>query len=533
MTKLFAPTALIVALSLPAHAVQPAEGETLADSQTYTYWLLDAIKSLDPAKNTDVEGSDVLRQLFEGLMNEDATGAMVPGVAETHQESEDGLTYTFTLRDAKWSNGDPVTAGDFVYAWRRVVNPDTASEYAWFLELMNVANATRIIAGELPPDQLGVRAIDDRTLEVTLSTRTPYFLKTLSHATTFPVPQAVVERLGDAWTQPGNLVGNGAFVLESHNLGVDITLAKNPEYWDAANVALDTVRGVTVNDNNVALTRYLAGELDRVQIPAGQYPRLSQDYPDQAVSIPYACSYAYVFNLSDKGPEALKDVRVRQALSLGLNRDIIVDQVLQGGQKPAYSWTHWAIEGFQSPDADIAGMTQPERTEKAAALLAEAGYGPDSPLALTLQYNTDENHKKLAIAAQQFWKPLGVNITLNNVEWKVHTDRMQSQDFDMARYAWCADYNEASPFLDWFRTDGYNSGKWSNAEYDALMAHSKTAPDTAPLYKRAEEILAEEVPAVFVYHYAKVDMLNPAIKGIPTQNVTNSWYAKGLYRIAE
>lgn len=533
MSKLFTTTALLAALTLPAQAVQPAAGETLADSQTYTYWLLDAIKTLDPAKNTDVEGSDVLRQVFEGLMNEGPTGAMVPGVAESHTESDDGLTYTFTLRDARWSNGDPVTAQDFVYAWQRVVNPETASEYAWFLELMNVQNATQIIAGDLPPDQLGVRAVDDRTLEVRLTARTPYFLKTLSHATTFPVPQKVVEQHSDAWTQPGNLVGNGAFTLQSHNLGVDITVVKNPEYWDAANVVMQTVRGVTVNDNNIALTRYLAGELDRVQIPAGQYRRLSGDYPDQAVSIPYACSYAYVFNVSDKGPEALKDVRVRQALSLGLNRDIIVDQVLQGGQKPAYSWTHWAIEGFQAPDTEIAAMTQEQRTEKARALLTEAGYGPDKPLALTLQYNTDENHKKLAIAAQQFWKPLGVNITLNNVEWKVHTDRMQNQDFDMARYAWCADYNEASTFLDWFRTEGYNSGKWSNAEYDKLMAESKTAADTAPLYKRAEEILAQEVPAVFVYHYAKVDMLNPAVKGVPTENVTNAWYAKDFYRVAD
>lgn len=533
MSKLFTTTALLAVLALPVQAVQPAPGETLADSQTYTFWLLDAIKSLDPAKNTDVEGSDVLRQLFEGLMNEDATGAMVPGVAESFTESDDKLTYTFMLRDAKWSNGQPVTAGDFVYAWQRVVNPETASEYAWFMELMNIVNATEIVKGEKAPEELGVRAIDDKTLEVRLTTPTPYFIKTLSHGTTFPVPRAVIEEHGDAWTQPGNLVGNGAFVLDSHNLGVDIAMSKNPEYWDAENVVMETIRGVTVNDNNVALTRYQAGELDRVDIPAGQYPRLEQESPDEAVSMPYACSYAYVFNVSDKGPEALKDVRVREALSLGLNRDIIVENVLQGGQRPATTWTHWAIQGFDQPETELATLSQEDKTARAQELLAEAGYGPDNPLALTLQYNTDENHKKLAIAAQQFWKPLGVNITLNNVEWKVHTDRMQNQDFEIARYAWCGDYNEPTTFLDWFRTDGYNSGKWSNAEYDKLMADSKTAEDPSPLYKRAEEILAEEVPAAFVYHYATVDMINPAIKGLPLDNVLNTWYAKDLYRIAE
>ncbi|MGR3553019.1 peptide ABC transporter substrate-binding protein [Paracoccus sp. (in: a-proteobacteria)] len=533
MMKLFTTTALLAALAMPALAVQPAEGEKLAQNQTYTYWLLDAIKSLDPAKNTDVEGSDVLRSLFEGLMNEDAKGAMIPGVAESFEESDDKLTYTFRLRDAKWSNGDPVTAGDFVYAWRRVVDPETASEYAWFMELMNIVNATEIVKGEKSPEELGVKAIDDKTLEVTLTTPTPYFIKTLSHATTYPVPQKVIEAEGDNWTQPGKLVGNGAFVLESHNLGVDITLKKNPDYWDAENVLMETVKGVTVNDNNVALTRYQAGELDRVQIPAGQYPRLKQEYPDQATSIPYACSYAYIYNVSEKGPEALKDVRVRKALSLAINRDIIVDNVLQGGQRPATTWTHWAIEGFEQPETELATLSQQEKTAKAKELLAEAGYGPDNPLNLTLQYNTDESPKKLAIAVQQFWKPLGVNVTLNNVEWKVHTDRLQNQDFDVARYAWCGDYNEASTFLDWFRTDGYNSGKWSNAEYDKLMADSKTAEDTTPLYKRAEEILAEEVPAAFVYHYAKVDMISPRIKGLPTENVLNTWYAKDLYRLAD
>ncbi|MGR3445811.1 MAG: peptide ABC transporter substrate-binding protein, partial [Paracoccus sp. (in: a-proteobacteria)] len=392
MMKLFTTTALLAALAMPALAVQPAEGEKLAQNQTYTYWLLDAIKSLDPAKNTDVEGSDVLRSLFEGLMNEDAKGAMIPGVAESFEESDDKLTYTFRLRDAKWSNGDPVTAGDFVYAWRRVVDPETASEYAWFMELMNIVNATEIVKGEKSPEELGVKAIDDKTLEVTLTTPTPYFIKTLSHATTYPVPQKVIEAEGDNWTQPGKLVGNGAFVLESHNLGVDITLKKNPDYWDAENVLMETVKGVTVNDNNVALTRYQAGELDRVQIPAGQYPRLKQEYPDQATSIPYACSYAYIYNVSEKGPEALKDVRVRRALSLAINRDIIVDNVLQGGQRPATTWTHWAIEGFEQPETELATLSQQEKTAKAKELLAEAGYGPDNPLNLTLQYNTDESH---------------------------------------------------------------------------------------------------------------------------------------------
>jgi len=532
MTRLFLTTALTVGLALPAFAVQPAAGEKLAENQSYTFWLLDAIKTSDPHKNTDVEGSDIIRQLFEGLLNEDAKGAPIAGVATSFDVSDDKLTYTFHLRpEAKWSNGDPVTAGDFVYSWQRLANPDTASEYAWFMELMNVENATAVVKGEKKPEELGVKALDEHTLEVKLTTPTPYFPKMVTHASTFPVNQKVVEAEGDNWTQPGKLVGNGAYVLKSHDLGVQISMDKNPNYWDAANVVMEHIKGLTVNDNNVALTRFQAGELDRVQIPAGQYPRLEKEAPAEAISIPYSCTYAYLFNLRDNGPEALKDVRVRKALSYAMQRDVVVNQILQGGQKPAYNWTHWAIEGFKMPEIDYASFSQADRLEKAKALLAEAGYGPDKPLKVTLQYNTDENHKKIAVAAQQFFKQLGVQVELNNVEWKVHTDRLQSGDFQMARYAWCADYNEASTFLDYFRSTGMNYGKYSNAEFDKLMDESKASNDPNAQYTAAEKILAEDMPLIPIYQYAKVDMIRDDIKGLPTENVMNDWYAKDIYRI--
>ncbi|HRO14992.1 MAG TPA: peptide ABC transporter substrate-binding protein [Paracoccus sp. (in: a-proteobacteria)] len=532
MTKLFLTTALAACIALPALAAEPAEGEKLADRQTYDFWLLDAVKTLDPQKNTDRPGADVINQLFEGLAIEDARGAMIPGAAESWTLSDDRKTHTFKLREARWSNGDPVTANDFVFAWRRLVDPKTASEYAWYAELANIANASEIIKGEKPATELGVRAVDDRTLEVTLTQPTPYFLKMQSNTALFPVPQKVVEAEGDNWTRPGKLVGNGAYVLTGHDLGVQVTMKKNDNYRDAASTILTDLKFTTVNDVNAGLTRYLAGELDYVEIPAGQYPRLEKEYPDAATVSPNACTYAYIMNLSDKGPEALKDKRVRQALMLGMQRDIVVNNILQGGQKPAWTWTHWAIEGFVAPDNPWEKMTQENRTARAKELLAEAGYGPDKPLTLTLQYNTSEDHKKIAVAAQQFYKQLGVDLTLNNVEWKVHTDRMQNQDFDIARYAWCADYNEPSTFLDYFRSTGKNEGRFVNADYDAALDHSKTAEDPSGDYRKAEAILADEIPAVFVYHYASVAMRNPAVKGVPLENPMNTWYAKDLYRIA-
>ncbi len=531
-----ASSALALGLALQAQAADVPEGVTLAADQSYTFWLLDAIKSMDPQINTDVEGSDVLRNIFEGLYNEDGNGDLVPGVALDHEVSEDGKTYTFNLRkDAKWSNGEPVTAADFVYSWRRLANPATASEYAWYMELMQVENAPEVIAGDKSPEELGVRAVDDHTLEVKITTPLPYFPQMLVHASTFPVLQSVVEEHGDDWTDAGTLVGNGAYTLTAHQLGERVVMEKNDTYWDADNVVMETLTALTINDVNQGLTRYLAGELDRVDIPAGQYPRLKKEYPEQAVSTPYNCSYIYMLNVGEKGPEALRDVRVRQALAYAIDRDIIVDRILQGGQKASYNWTHWAIADFERPELAWADeMDQSQRLEKAKALMAEAGYGSDNPLDLTLQYNTSEDHKKIAIAASQMLKQIGVNITLDNYEWKVHTDRMQNQDFDMARYAWCGDYNEASTYLDLMTSySGHNNGEFFNDAYDKVMKDSKTAENPQPLYQDAERILAEEMPIIPIYHYANVDMIAEDIKGLPQNNVNNNWYGKDLYRVAE
>ncbi len=519
-----------------AFAANVPEGTKLADNQDYTYWLLDAIKSMDPQINTDVEGSGVLRSLFEGLFDEDQTGDLVPGVALDYDLSDDKTVYTFHLRpEAKWSDGKPVTAADFVYAWKRLADPATASEYAWYMELMQVKNAGAIIAGDAPVDDLGVKALDDNTLEVTIEAPLPYFPQMLTHASTFPVRQDVIEEFGDKWTDPEHLVGNGAYVLTEHVLGEKVVMDPSPTYWDAANVVLQHVTALTINDNNVALTRYLAGELDRVAIPTGQYPRLAAEYPDQAISVPQSCSYIYMFNLDEeKGPEALKDVRVRKALSYAIDRDTIVDKILQGGQAPSYNWTHAATAGFELPEIDYASWTQEERMAKAKELLAEAGYGPDHPLDINIQYNTSEGHKKIAIAVQQFWKALGVNATLTNYEWKVHTDRMQNQDFEVARYAWCGDYNEASTYLDLFTSySGHNNGKFFSDEYDALMKESKTAANANPMYTAAEQILADQMPFAPIYQYTKVEMIKPDMRGMSLDNLMQNWYLKDMYRVAE
>ncbi len=529
-------SAFAVAGPAMAAGTHPVTGEALADSQTYTYRMLDDVKSFDPQINTDVEGSHILRDLFEGLVNSDPQGNSVPGAAESWEVSEDGLTYTFKLRDAKWSNGDPVTAGDFVYAWRRLADPATASEYAWYMELMGVENATKIVAGEAEVDTLGVTAVDDKTLEVKIDAPRPYFPGMLTHASTFPVNQKVLEAHGNDWTKPGNLVGNGAYVLTDYVPGVKVVRERNPMYWDNENTILETVTALVINDENIALTRYDAGEVDKTEVPAGQYPALKEKLPDETYSTPRSCSYIYMFNLSENGPEALKDVRVRKAMSYALNRDVIVNNILKGGQYPSYNWTHQKTAGFEMPDIEYATWTQEEREAKAKELLAEAGYGEGGkPLELTLNYNTSEAHKKIAIAASQMWKQtLGANVTLANFEWKVHLDKLRNGDFGMARYAWCGDYNEPSTYTDLFTTtSGHNNGKFSNEKYDELAKAAKTSDNPAEEYKQMEQILADEMPIVPVYQYTNVVMVKPDLKGYPFEDLMNNIYSRRMYKVAE
>ncbi|WP_053101319.1 peptide ABC transporter substrate-binding protein [Candidatus Rhodobacter oscarellae] len=509
---------------------------TLAEDQTFTYRQLDEFSSVDPGVVEDVSGSEMVRDLFEGLMSQDADGNLVPGVATHFEANDDNTVYTFTLRDnAKWSNGDPVTAGDFVYAWQRAASPALASPYQWYIELMSIENGSAVIKGDKPLSDLGVKAINDTTLQVTLSAPLPYFPQMVTHGTTFPVHKATIEAHGSDWTKPGNIVSNGAYVLTEHLPNERSVRERNPMYWDDANTTIDKTVALVINDENVALTRFLAGELDRTEIPAGQFPRLKEEYPGVAISFPRLCNYYYTFNLSDSGPEVFKDVRVRKALALAVDRKIITENVLAGGQPQAYTFTPAAVAEFTPPETEMAKMAQAERDAMAKELLAEAGFGPNNPLQFDMIYNTSDGHKKIAVAMTQMWKQkLGVEATLANMEWKVFLETRGNQDFELARGAWCGDYNEASTFLDLLDSEsGYNDGKFVNADVDGLLEQAKLSTDASSLYTQVEQIIAEEMPIIPIYHYAGVYMMDSDVGNWPVGNVEQNWYSKDLYKIAE
>jgi oligopeptide transport system substrate-binding protein len=517
-------------------AAEVPEGTTLASEQIFKYRVLDNINTLDPQLVEDVDTSAVVRSLFEGLYNSGQGGDPVPGVAESYEVNADKTVYTFKLRDAKWSNGDPVTAGDFVYAWQRAVDPKTASNYAYFVGLVGVVNADDIVAGKKPVTDLGVKAIDDKTLEVTLSFSSPWFVRTLSHATLFPAPKAVIEAKGVDWTKPENIVGNGAYTLAENTPGERVVVKRNPNYWDNAKTVLEEVQFLTINDENQGLTRWRAGEVDQTDVPAGQYPALKAELPDNTYSVPNFCTYYFSVNMTDKQTNAaLKDVKVREALSLAIDRDVIVNGVLQGGQTPAYSFTHPLTAGFKMPDIPAASMTQADRDAKAVQLMAEAGYGKDKPLEINYIYNTSEAHKKVATVVGQMWKEkLGVTLNLADMEFQTLLDTRHAKTYELARNAWCGDYNEASTFLSLLDSKSeQNDQGYANADVDALLAASKTSADPNVEYAAVEVQASKDVPIMPIYFYAKVFMQSASVKGWPFTDVEQNWYAKDLYKVAE
>ena len=303
-------------------------------------------------------------------------------------------------------------------------------------------------------------------------------------------------------------------------------------YWNNDATILDKVVALVINDENVALTRYMAGELDKTEIPAGQYPRLSQSNPDEATVFPRLCSYYYTVNVTDTTNPALLNADVRQALSLAVDRDIITEKVTAGGQFPAYTFTPEATADFTVPEVAIATMSQSERDAKAKELMAGAGYGDGFDLKLI--YNTSEGHKKIAIAISQMWKQkLGVNVELANQEWKTFLETRGNKDYEIARAGWCGDYNEASTFLDLVNSgSGYNDAGYSNPSVDEMLAKAKTIDDASAIYTEVEQIIATDVPIIPIYHYTGNFMLSTSLKNWPTGNVEQNWYSRNLYKVA-
>ncbi len=476
-------------------------------------------KDLDPHSVTGVPEHNIISALFEGLVTVNPkTLAPEPGIAASWTIADNGKRYTFVIRDnAKWSNGDPVTADDFVWSWQRMLSPAMASEYAY--QLFTVKNAKQFNHGDIKDfNQVGVKALNAKTLQVDLENPTPYFLSLLAHYSTYAVhPPTIlkygaIDEAGTLWTRPGNFVGNGPFVLDDWRLNYIIRVSKNPLYWDSKNVKLNEIVFYPIDQVQTEERMFKTGALHATSsIPVDKIAVYQQKDPDKISIDPYLGTYYYRININIK---PLDNPNVRKALSMAINRDMLVSSITKGGQLAAYTFTPPNTQGYYAATSPITFDI-----EAARQLLAEAGYpnGEGFP-EIELTYNTSDGHRRIAVAIQQMWKDaLNIDIRLSNQDWKVYLSRIQSMDYSIARAAWIGDYPDPNTFLDMFITDGGNNQTgWSSPEYDRLIALAASQTNQQQRYRtfqQAEAILMDESPIIPIYTYTRVLLKHPQLQG--------------------
>ena len=488
-------------------------------------------ESVDPQKARSTQAGDILRDIGEGLLSYSPTGELVPGTAESWTISDDGLTYTFAIRDdARWSNGDPVTAGDFAFSLRRLVDPATAAFYASSVAV--IANAGAIIAGELPPDALGVEAVDERTLVIRLHQPTPYLLSLLTFPSTFPVHAGSIATHGEAFTRPGNLLSNGAYKLDAWTPGSVLALSRNEHYWNNAATAIDEVRYHVLTQGVTELNRYRAGELHITStVPPDNFAQVRDEYDDELRVAPYLGIYYYGFNLTR--PPFKDNPGLREALSMAIDRDGLGETIMGRGEAPAYSWVPPGVANYEPRRLAFADMSQEERNARARRLMAEAGYGPDNPLQIELRYNTSDEHRRIALAVQAMWKDvLGVETTLINEEFQVLLANMREAAVTQVfRTSWIGDYNDAHTFLSIVESDSAsNMPRYANEEFDEVM--DQAARQLNPQWRRvhleeAERVFLADHAVIPLYFFVSKHLVSPEVQGWG-DNVLDYHYSQHL-----
>ncbi len=493
-------------------------------------------QTLDPHLAEGVPSSNILRDLFEGLATTTPDGRVVAGAAAHWDISRDGLTYTFYLDPAgRWSNGDPVTAEDFVWSWRRVVNPATAAAYGRMLA--PVVNAEAVFAGRLPPEELGVSALSPTTFQVRLDDPTPYFLGLLTHPTTFPVHRPSYEAHGSAHVRPGNLVSNGAYRLRDWQIRARVELERNPHFRAADEVIVERVVFYPFEDVNSEFNRFRAGDLHwTYQVPNGQFRWLQRNMEQALMISPWFGTYFFSFNLTR---EPFRDnLALRRALNLAVNRDILTERVSQFGEIPTFNLVPPGLPDYDPPEREYQTWTQQEREAEALRLYHQAGYSEDNPLTVELRYNTSENHRRIAVAMAAMWKDvLGVRTRMVNEEFRVFLqNRAQRRVTQVFRSGWIGDYRDAFTFLELFHSGhGRNDAGYDNPSFDRLL--EQIAAERIPSRRRnlmaeAERILLDDQVVLPVFIYVSKRLVDPRLVGWQ-ENIMDQHLTRHMFLLRE
>ena len=473
--------------------------------------------SLDPHKATGTWENNILGNMFVGLTTENPRAEAVPGMAERWETSADGRTWTFYLRRATWSDGEACDAHDFEFALRRILNPETLSDYASLL--YPIQNAQEVNEGTLDPSQLGVSALDDLTLEIRLKHPAPYLPQLLKHYTAYPVPKHLVERFGNDWVKPQNIAVNGAFKLEKWWSNYIVHVVKNPAFFDADNVALEHLYFYPTTDVNAAARRVMSGEAGwSTRFPSNQVENLRAALPSYVRVAPYlTCNY-FSFNMT-KPP--FNDARVRQALAMAYDREFVASQIYRTGERPAYSLVPPGINAYPGtaryPWSDI---PLGERKREAERLLRAAGFGPNNPLRFEFSHRNTSDNPRVAVVVQNDWSAIApwVTVELRGVEVQVHYANLRAKNFDVGDGAWVADFNDAKNYLYLFetRTGPQNYPGYSNPEYDRMVERSDFEVDAVrrgELMNQAEQIALNDAPICMSVFINSTNLVHPDLTG--------------------
>lgn len=479
------------------------------------------VPTLDPLLAEENSSTRVCYDLFAGLVDFDQKNQVIPGMASSWDISPDAKVYTFHLRNnLKFSDGSPITASDFVYSWQRLVDPKTASPYSFLLN--SIVNAKQIAAGTLPPSALGVTAVNNQTLVVKLTNPTPSFLNELTLTNTFVVPEKIIKKYGKSWTNPGNMVTSGAYVMKEHVVNGYILATKNPYYYDANSVHIDNVKYLPYEANNISVNSYRSGGLDVTfsSIPSNQYAELKQKYGNQVHNIAWEGIYNLDFNMAEK--KFANSLDLRKALSMAIDREVLTQNVLKEGEMPLYSLITSSVTNgaFANVKYDWANWSQAQKDAMAKQLFAQAGYNVNNPLQINLSYNTDEGNKRIVTSVAAMWKAAfgqAIKISLKSEEWKVFLAARHKGDFDIARDGWIADFNDPLTYMPlYYCGNDQNNAHYCNMQFNQLVDQAVMQKSNAAeikLYQQAFTLALNDYPTIPLFQYTYQQMIKPYVKG--------------------